>query len=127
MEKEIIRYDERDNLIYWKETCGRENQYEYDERDNCVYIKSFFDKMDCSREGWKEYDKNNNLICYRDSYNYKFWSDYDEKNRKIHFKDNHNQEYWYRYGKRKSITEEEFNEKEYLSRKKVSRFEIMDI
>ncbi len=65
----------------------------------------------------KQFDENNNLIYFKNSSGYEFWQKFDENN--IYAIE---------------ITEKEFNEiefrkqeKEYLSRKKVSRFELIDI
>ncbi len=62
---------------------------------------------------------------------------YDENNNLIYFKDTDNEEYWYKYDKnnnRIEITEKKYKniefrkkEKEYLSRTKCSRFELIDI
>ncbi len=91
MSEEIKKYDEKGNLIYWKDSYGEE---------------------------WQKYDENNRIIYYKSSID----TDYG---------------YWYMYsdlGRRIEITEQEFleiefrkKEQEYLSRKKVTRFELMDI
>ncbi len=86
----------------------------------------------------REYDKNNNLIRSKYFDGYEIWSEYDENNNKIHYKDNDDFEEWYKYDNENNekikITKKEYKEikfrkeeKEYLSREKVSRFEIMDI
>ncbi len=67
----------------------------------------------------------------------KFWREYDKNNNEIHYKNSKGEEYWYKYnkfGNRIKITEKEYKEiefrkkeKEYNSRTKCSRFEIMEI
>ena len=61
---------------------------------------------------------------------------YNENNNLIYFKDSNGLEYWYKYDKngRIKITEKEYKEiefrkkeKEYNSRTKCSRFELIDI
>ncbi len=85
----------------------------------------------------KKFDKNGNKIYCKEVSGFEFWQEFDENNRKIHWKDSAGSESWYKYNKnniRLKITEQEYRniefrkqEKEYLSRRKVSRFEIMDI
>ncbi len=89
-------------------------------------------------KGIKKYDDRGNLIYWKHfgDYIYEEWRKYDENNRKIYCNENGN-EFWFKYDKRGRkwiITEKEFKEiefrkkeKEYLSRTKCSRFEIMDI
>ena len=111
MSIEIKKYDENNNLIYFKLS----NNYEY----------------------WGEYDENNNYIYSRNSWGYEFWREYDKNNNLIHYKNSSGNENWYKYnelGKQINITKKEYKyiefrkqEKEYLSRTKCSRFEIMDI
>ena len=83
-----------------------------------------------------EYDKNGNLLYYRVDTGFECWREYDENDNEIHYRNNKGQEYWYKWNKNKKIeiTEKEFKEiefrkkeKEYLSRTKCSRFELMDI
>ncbi len=83
----------------------------YDEKSNCIYYKSSSDL-----EIWTKYDENNNLIYYTSSFGYEHWLKYGENNRRI------------------EITEKEYKEiefrkkeKEYNSRTKCSRFELIDI
>ena len=76
----------------------------------------------------KRYDENNNLIYrkYPNNFEYK----YNENNKMIYQKNSNGYEIWYKYDKKNRaimITEKEYNEIEYLSREKVSRFELMDI
>ncbi len=105
------KFDKNDNLIYWKNS------------DN-------FEK-------WIEYDKNNNEIHFKYSSGFEYWQEYDENNREIYYKNSNGWEYWKKYDKNNNviiIIEKEFKEikfrkkeKEYNSRTKCSRFEIMDI
>ncbi len=85
----------------------------------------------------EKYDKNNNLVYFKDNTGYEYWGEFDENNNQIHFKNNIGFENWYKFDKNNNfieIIEKEFKEiefrkkeKEYLSRTKCSRFEIMDI
>ncbi len=111
MSKEIKKYDNRNNLVYYKYASGI--------------------------EVWQKYDKNNNLIHYKNSNGYERWSEYDKNNNEIHYKNSNGYETWYKYDKNNKsiiITEKEYKEiefrekeKEYNSRTKCSRFELMDI
>jgi len=83
-----------------------------------------------------KYDKNGNLIYYKAPNGLGIWQDYDENNNKIHYKTSGGYESWYKFeeSKRIEITKKEFDyikfkeeEKEYLTRDKYSRFEILDI
>ncbi len=84
----------------------------------------------------KKYDKNDNLVYHKDSSGDEYYREYDENNSLIHHKSSE-WEYWYKYdenNKRIIITEKEYKEiefrkkeKEYNSRTKCSRFEIMEI
>ena len=83
----------------------------------------------------EKYDEKGNLIYYK-SYDGSFWR-YDENDKYVYGKNLGCLEYWKKYdesGRIIEITEQEFRniefrikEKEYLSREKCSRFEIMDI
>ena len=57
MSKEIEKYDDRNNLIYYKR----------------------FDNY----ESWQEFDGNNNLIYYKNSNGYESWYKYDKNNERI--------------------------------------------
>ncbi len=130
-------YDKRDNLIHYKDTFRNERWYEYDENNNMIYYKNGH-----YVEYWKKYDDRGNLIYLRKfngwSY-YEEWTEYNEDNKEICYRDTRYfliGEY-YKYdngGNQIQITEKEYKEiefrkkeKEYLSRKKCSRFEIMEI
>ena len=104
----------------------------YDENNNEIYYKNSF-----GYENWKEYDENNNLIHYKNTDGYECWKKYDENNLLIHFKSSLGSKCWYKFDENNNcieITEKEFDniefrkeEKEYLSRIKCSRFELMEI
>ncbi len=111
MGKIIKKYDKNNNEIYWK--YG-------------------------SLEYWWEYDENNNCIYFKNIEGFEIWYKYDENNNEIYYRDSDGREFWYKHGENNiyaiEITEKEFNEiefrkqeNEYLSRKKVSRFELIDI
>ncbi len=106
--KEIKKYD---NLIYKKYSDGYEYWRKCDENNNCIHYKA-----SNGYEYWKKYDEFSNLIHYKDSYSIKYWWKYDENNEPM------------------EITEKEYKdiefrkkEKEYNSRTKCSRFELMEI
>ena len=104
----------------------------YDEKNNLIYIKYYY-----GFECWYKYDKNNNVIYYKNSNGYECWQEFDENNNLIYSKDTDGLEKWFKYIKnnnRIKITEQEYKEiefrkkeKEYLSRTKCSRFELMEI
>ena len=87
-------------------------------------------------------DSRGNLIYYRGYYRgygeqYEIWREYDDKNRVIYHKGSFGWIVYYRYneeGKAVVITKKEFEQikrgkeqKEFLSREEVSRFELMDL
>ncbi len=105
---------------------------EFDENNNLIYHKHSDD-----REYWYKYDKNNNRINFKGSSGYESWQKFDENNRVIYYKNSIRTEYWCKYDDNSNsiyITEQEYKniefrkkEKEYNSRTKCSRFELMDI
>ncbi len=104
---------------------------EYDENNNLIYIENF-----SGFEEWYKYDENNNLIYSKYFNGLEYWQKYDENNKIIYSKDSDGDECWCKWENNKSIeiTEKEYNEiefrkkeKEYNSRTKCSRFEIMEI
>ena len=110
MSEEIKKLDKNGNLIYYKSPIGWEK--------------------------WYKYDKNNNLIHCKDSSGFEYWSEFDGNNDEIHCRNNKGDKAWYKWknDNRIYITEKEYKEiefrkkeKEYLSRKKCSRFELMEI
>ncbi len=98
----------------------------YDDRKNLIYRKSSY------VETWYKYDKNNrnNEIHYKYSDRDEFWYKYSENSQVVHYKyfngDDDNYYKWIRY-KRTKITEHEFNHILFLKRKRVPRYEILDI
>ncbi len=108
MSKEIKKYDKNNNLIY-----GKWHSVEY----------------------WYEHNEKGNIIHFKNSNNEEYWQEFDENNNLIHYKGLN--EHWFKYGEnneKTEITKKEYNdiefrkkEKEYNSRTKCSRFEIMDI
>ncbi len=104
----------------------------FDKKGNLVYFRDFM-----GGSHWQEYDKNNNLIHYKEYSGrtgfYENWYKYDENNREIYYKNSREREHWYMYNnydKKIKITKQKFENiriKEYNSRAKCSRFEIMDI
>ena len=102
----------------------------FDKNNNVIYRKDFN-----GFEFWFEYNENNNLIYFKNSNNYEFWQEFDENKNKIHFKNSLGNEYWFKYKteilyRQIKITEQEFKNikiKEYNSRTKCSRFELMEI
>ena len=80
---------------------------ELDHRGNWTYYKSSY-----GFESWREYDENNKLIYFKNTNDFEYWLKYDENNQKI------------------EITKQEFENikiREYMSRTKCSRFELMEI
>ncbi len=84
------------------------NEEKYNKNNNLIYYK------DSYGEYLKEFNENNNKIYNKSSTGYEIWREYDENNNKI------------KITKEKELKFRK-KEKEYLSRKKCSRFEIMDI
>ncbi|MCK9198120.1 MAG: RHS repeat protein [Bacilli bacterium] len=74
--KEIIKYDEKDNIIYRKKANGLEDWYRYDENSNIIYHKT------SNKEYWYKYDNKNRLINMKDSNGYEESYEYDEKGNK---------------------------------------------
>ena len=62
---EISEYDEKGNLIHYRNSDGYEYWREFDKNNNLIH------RRDTNGfEAWKEYDENGNLIYYRDSDGY---------------------------------------------------------
>ena len=103
-EQTIIKeYDKNNNLIYYKnsngrEKNGREKWKEYDENNNLIHCK-----YSDGSEYWQEYDESNNLIHYKDSNGVEEWKEYDENNNLIHFKNSNGYEEWKKYDKNNNI------------------------
>ncbi len=85
----------------------------------------------------KKYDENNNLIYFKDVDGFEEWRKFDDNRYLIYHKLYYDYENWYMYsdlGRRIEIKEKEYKniefrkkEKEYLSREKCTRFELMEI
>jgi len=71
--KEIIRKDERGNIIQRRYPTGSEWLSDYDSNNNLIYFRDIE-----GNKSWFEYDKNNNLIHYLSSSGYEYWVEYDE-------------------------------------------------
>lgn len=124
---EFIKFDQNNNLIYFKNNVGSENWYKYDQNGNKIYHKSVNDILSII-EYWYKYNQNNNLIYSESSYNEKYWYEYDENNNliyyysdepycgkyeqwceynennnMIHSKDSRNYEKWYEYDKNNNM------------------------
>jgi hypothetical protein len=118
MNKGIVEYNDKRKIIYTK-TSNYETWYTYDDRSNLVYLRQLNLLHKTYYEEWREFSENNREIYYRDTRYFLegSWYKYDENGKFI-----------------KEITEKEFKEikrkeeeKEFLSRKYCSRFEIMDM
>ncbi len=132
--KMIKKYDKKGNLIHFIDFKGYEFWQKYDENNNVIYRKCFD-----GEEQWYEYDENNNEIYRKNSYGEEFWRIYDKDNLLIaHKKLSNDLKWWHKFddktNKPISITEKEYEEikfrekeKEYLSRTKCSRFELIEI
>lgn len=89
-------------------------------------------------EGIKEYDDRGNLTYWKtfNGYIYEEWREYDENDNKIYCNEN-GTEFWFKYdeiGRKWRITKKEFEkiksereEREFLSREPIPRFEIMEL
>ncbi len=107
-------------------------EQKYDKNNNLIYCR-----YSTGIEYWSKYDKNNNEIYCRCPNGEEYWIEYNKNNKGIHYKDTTDHEYWYKYnnsGEQINIIEKEYNEikfraeeKEYNSRTKCSRFELIDI
>ncbi len=84
----------------------------------------------------EKFDDRGNLVYYKSPNDNNVWREYDKNNNLIHYKHSNGWEDWYKWENNKpiSITEQEYKyiefrikEKEYNSRTKCSRFELMDI
>ena len=81
----------------------------------------------------KKYDDNGNLIYIEFISGYKIWREYNENNNIIYWRNSNGFEMWFKHNENNNeikITKQEYENikiKEYNSRTKCSRFEIMDI
>ena len=111
MSEEVKKFDKNNNEIYHKHSDGIEYWYKYDKNNNRINFKG-----SSGYESWQKFDENNRVIYYKNSIRTEYWCKYDDNSNSIY------------------ITEQEYKniefrkkEKEYNSRTKCSRFEIMDI
>ena len=107
MGKKTKKYDERGNTVYYENSDGNGVWCKYDNRDNQIYYKTNIHNV----------------------YDFECWREYDEDNNEIHYKDSDLIEFWYKWINNENIqiSQKEFEQIEFLSRKKVNRCEIMDI
>ena len=102
------KYDKNNNLIYQTDSSNGEYWYKYNENNNLIYLKT-----SSGYECQKEYNKNKKYL--------ELWK-YPNKSENYYKIDNKR--------KKIEITKQEFENikiKEYNSRTKCSRFELMDI
>ena len=77
--------------------------------------------------------KDGNLIHFIGYAGYEYWKTYDARNRLTYFKGNLGREVWYEYTRGGKQTEktgqevEKIKELEFLSRKPISRFKLMEL
>ncbi len=103
---------------------------EYDDKGNVIYYKNIISNY----EYWREYDEKHNVIYHKSwNSNNKFWHEYDGNNKLIHQKYNDGREFWYKNNENNEkidITKQEYENikiREYNSRTKCSRFELIEI
>lgn len=88
----IRNYDEKGNLIHYKDSRGFEYLYDYDENGHLIHTKDSDDY-----EEWRKYDEKGNQIYYKNSNGKEYWLEYDEKGHLIHFKNSNGFEEWHEY------------------------------
>ncbi len=132
--KETKKYDKNNNLIHFTDFRNYEFWQEYDEDNNLIHYKN-----SNRTERWYKYDENNNEIYCKNSCGEEFWRIYDKDNLLIaHKKSCSDLKWWHKFDDKTNkpipITEKEYKEikfrekeKEYNSRTKCSRFELIDI
>lgn len=80
-------YDERGNLIHYKDSGGEESWSEYDSNDNLIHHKSI--KPDGKvNEHWNTYDEKGNWIYCECSDGFKIIRKYDSNNNMIYYFNN---------------------------------------
>ena len=109
---------------------SKKNIRKYDENNNLIYFRN----SNNGTEIWYKYDENNNETHYKSTSGKEYWREYDKNNNEIHWNDTNNNEYWYKRDENNipiEITEQEFKQIErtklYFNNKKSNRFELMDI
>ena len=98
----IQKFDENNHLIYVKDAIGNERWWVHNESGFIIHYKDFQ-----GHEEWKKYDKHNRIIHCIDNNGHERWSSGSEV-----------------------LTKEEvekIKEQEFLHRKQVSRFELMEV
>lgn len=92
----IVReYDEKGNVIHYKDTNGSEWRYEYDQNGNEIHRVS-----STGSQIWQDYDVDGKLIHYRNSSGYEYHQEYDNNGKVSHFKDSTGEDYWYEYNEK---------------------------
>ncbi len=76
-----------------------------------------------------KYNKNGDIIYYKNNYGRECWREHDENNKLIHYKCSTGEESWFKWIDNNpiEITKEEFNHILFLKRKRIPRYEILDI
>jgi YD repeat-containing protein len=87
--KHIKEYDAAGNLIH-ERNYFFEYWREIDEKNNLIYFRNSL-----GDEWWQEYDANGNAIYFRTVYGYESWTEFDENNKMLHFRDTDGKQYWY--------------------------------
>lgn len=121
--KEKSKYNEKDQIIYYKNITGKydinyvyENdllvevkfsngdfyKYEYDSQGNKIHYINHNDY-----EAWYKYDENRNFIGYTDSDGAEEVYVFNENNQKIYEKDEYGDEYFYQYDNEGNCVEEQ--------------------
>ena len=82
-------FDDKGNLIHFKNTNGKEDIYEYDERSNKIHY-IHYSYGDIEQEEWWQYDSFNNMTYYKIQYrngstNEQWWK-YDSRKRLVFYK-----------------------------------------
>ena len=113
--KDVKKYNDKENLIYSKDSDGNEiwygyhingkvavihsknksgyeEWYSYDSKGNELHVK-YSDGIEC----WNEYDERGNLINSRTNNGYQEWYAYDEDGRRIYYKNVIGDEIRYEY------------------------------
>lgn len=92
------RYDEKDRMIYHRNSLGQYEEWKFDDNDQLIYRRYFDGTI-------KEYDNEGKQIYQKNRSNYEeFWS-YDEEGNINHYKDSYGNERWYINGR--SLSSEE--------------------
>lgn len=86
-------YDENGNLIYLKDTYGKEERWFYNKQGQIKHTWS----NDNGSEEWYEYDENGNQIYYSRFTRYECRKEYDSAGNMVHVKNSDGFEEWNRY------------------------------